>query len=194
MLFLLVIVIGFITFKKPDMIFTNNSDHTLQFIKNHAYIVPVDSISSMAQETYMLVDTRSNFEYTKGHMDDAVNIPQSQLLKKEHLDVLKKALADNKYIIVYNETPEKANNSCLALYQLGFEKIKLLAVDAYYRDETFTIIEKTIEKPLYDFAQTMKEAKIAPVKKITPKQKTLPQKKKVVTKPKKKKKMPEGGC
>ena len=55
-------------------------------------------------------------------------------------------------------------------------------------------VGESVEKPLYDYAKTMKEAKVPPVKKITIEQKTLPQKKKVVTKPKKKKKMPEGGC
>ena len=51
-----------------------------------------------------------------------------------------------------------------------------------------------MEKPLFDFAQTMKNASIQPIKKITAKTKPKPAKKKVITKPKKKKKMPEGGC
>ena len=193
-LFLLVLVIGFITIKKPDVVFTNDSDHALQFLKNHTYIISADSMSSMHQESYILIDTRSNFEFTKGHMVQAVNIPQSQILKKEHLDLFKGARANDKLIIIYNETPELANNSCLLLFQLGFENVNLLSVDTYYEDEIFKITHKSIEKPSFDFAQTMEEAKIAPVKKIIPKQKTFPQKKKVVTKPKKKKKMPEGGC
>lgn len=193
-LFLLVIVIGFITLKKPETFFTKDSEHTLQFLKNHNHVISADSISSMEPGTYVLIDSRSNFEFSKGHMAHAVNIPQNQLLKKEQHDVFNSALANNKRIIIYNETPEMANNSCLLLYQLGFENINLLAVNTYYHDETFKIVDKSVEKPLYDYAQTMKEAKVPPVKKIIIKQKTLPQKKKVVTKPKKKKKMPEGGC
>ncbi|MCA0932303.1 rhodanese-like domain-containing protein [Lutimonas saemankumensis] len=193
-LFLLVLVVGFVTIRKPDVFFTKDSDHTLQFLNDDAYIIQLDSLALMEKGSYLLIDNRSNFEYTKGHMVDAVNIPQNQILKKEYLDVIKNAAANNKTIIIYNETPEIANNSCLLLYQLGIENLKLLAVDAYYQSETFKIVDNTIEDPLYDYAQTMKEAGIAPVKKIIQKQKTLPQKKKVVTKPKKKKKMPEGGC
>ena len=40
----------------------------------------------------------------------------------------------------------------------------------------------------------MKTASIQIVQKVTPKAKPQPKKKKVITKPKKKKKMPEGGC
>ena len=193
-LFLLVLVVGFVTIKKPDVVFKKDSDHTLQFLNNHTYIVQLDSLALMDKGSYLLIDNRSNFEYAKGHMVDAVNIPQNQILKKKYLDVIKKAVANNKMIIIYNETPEIANNSCLLLYQLGIENLKLLAADTSYQNETFKIVDNTIEEPMYDYAQTMKDAGIAPIKKIIQKQKTVPQKKKVVTKPKKKKKMPEGGC
>lgn len=193
-LFLLVIIISVLTFKKPEFNFTNSSEKTLEFVANHSHILSFTNFLELDKDSYLLIDVRSSFDYSKGHMENAVNIPKSQLLDPIATNIFKDAVSTEKTMILYGENPETANSSCLLLYQLGYEELKLLSVQSYYENKEFHIAGLEVEKPLFDYAQTMKKASIQPVKKVTPVKKPTPVKKKVVTKPKKKKKMPEGGC
>ena len=193
-LFLLVIIISVLTFKKPEFNFTNSSEKTLEFVANHNHILSLTDFQELDKDSYLLIDVRSSFDYSKGHMENALNIPKSQLLDPIAINIFKDAVSTEKTMILYGENPETANSSCLLLYQLGYEELKLLSVQSYYENKEFHIAGLEVEKPLFDYAQTIKKASIQPVKKVTPVKKPSPVKKKVVTKPKKKKKMPEGGC
>jgi len=193
-LFLLVIVISLLTFKKPEFNFVNSSEETLTFVTNQSHILPLIDFQKLDAADYLLIDVRSNFDYSKGHLDNSINIPKSQLLDPASTSVIQEAVSNNKAMIVYGETPETANAACMLLYQLGYEQLKLLSIHSFYDNKQFHIESFDVEKPLFDYAQTMKKASMQPIKKITPKTKPKPVKKKVITKPKKKKKMPEGGC
>ena len=193
-LFLLVIIISLLTFKKPEFIFVNSSEKTLEFVANHKYLLSLTDFQELDKDSYLLIDVRSSFDYSKVHMEDAINIPKSQLLEPIATKIFKDAVSTNKTMILYGENPETANSSCILLYQLGYEQLKLLSINSYYESKEFHITGLEVEKPLFDYVQTMKKASIQPIKKIAPAKKAPPVKKKVVTKPKKKKKMPEGGC
>jgi len=193
-LFLLVIIISLLTFKKPEFNFVNSSEKTLTFVTNQSHILSLIDFEKLDVTDYLLIDVRSNFDYSKGHLDNAINIPKSQLLDPESTSIIQEAVSNKRPMIVYGETPETANAACMLLYQLGYEQLKLLSILSFYDNKQFHIRSSDVEKPLFDFAQTMKKASIQPVKKIKPKSKPKPAKKKVITKPKKKKKMPEGGC
>ena len=193
-LFLLVIIISLLTFKKPEFIFVNSSEKTLEFVANHKYLLSLTDFQELDKDSYLIIDVRSSFDYSKGHMEDAINIPKSQLLEPIATKIFKDAVSTNKTMILYGENPETANSSCILLYQLGYEQLKLLSINSYYESKEFHKTGLEVEKPLFDYVQTMKKASIQPIKKIAPAKKAPPVKKKVVTKPKKKKKMPEGGC
>ena len=193
-LFLLVIVIGLLTFKKPTYNFINSSEKTLEFVKDQSHVMSLTDMQKLDAESYLLIDVRSNFDYTKGHMKGAVNIPKSQLLESKSKEIIDAAIKNNEPLILYGENPETANAACMLLFQLGYEQIKLLSIDSSYDDKEFQIKNINIETPLFDYSDTMEKSKIQTIKKVTPKTRPQPTKKKVITKPKKKKKMPEGGC
>jgi len=65
-LFLLVIIISLLTFKKPEFIFTNSSEKTLEFVNDHSHIMPLTDFQKLDTDSYMLIDVRSNFDYSKG--------------------------------------------------------------------------------------------------------------------------------
>ena len=193
-LFLLVIVIGLLTFKKPAYIFTNSSEKTLEFVKNQNHLISFSDLEKLDRESYLLIDVRSNFDYSKGHLENATNIPKSQLLGSESMKIFETGISTGKTIILYGINPETSNSACMLLYQLGYEQIKLLSIESFYDDKGFNIASIQVEKPLFNFSETMAQAKIQTIKKVSPKKSPPPAKKKVITKPKKKKKMPEGGC
>lgn len=191
-LFLLVVIISLLTFKKPEFNFVNSSESTLEFVRNHSHVISLADFQKLDTASYLLIDVRSNFDYAKGHISHAINIPKSQILDPESLGVIQNAVSSSKPLIVYGENPETANTASLLLFQLGYEQLKLLSIQSYYDNKQFHIAALEVEKPKFDYAETMKKASIQHVQKIAPKPK--PVKKKVITQPKKKKKMPEGGC
>lgn len=193
-LFLLVVIISLLTFKKPEFNFVNSSQNTLEFVHNHNHVISLTDFQKLDTTSYLLIDVRSNFDYAKGHISHAINIPKSQILNPESIRVIQTAVSGSKPLIVYGENPEKANTASLLLFQLGYEQLKLLSIKSYYDNKQFHIAALEVEKPKFDYLETMKKASIQHVQKIAPKPKPQPKKKKVITKPKKKKKMPEGGC
>jgi len=192
-LFLLVVVISLLTFKQPQFSFTNNTAKTLEFIHNDSYILTWDEFEQIDANEFLIVDVRSNFDFSKAQINNAVNIPLSQLLDKKSIALIEKSDLEHPAII-YGKNPEEANAALMLLYQLGYENLKLLSVETYYDDRQFHIKNIEIGKAKVNYASTMEKSKIQPIKKIIAKPAPTPVKKKVVVKPKKKKKMPEGGC
>ena len=92
-LFLLVIIISVLTFKKPEFNFTNSSEKTLEFVANHSHILSFTDFLELDKDSYLLIDVRSSFDYSKGHMENAVNIPKSQLLDPIATNIFKDAVS-----------------------------------------------------------------------------------------------------
>ena len=164
-LFLLIVVIGVLMFERPQ---------------------------------YVLIDTRNNFEYAKGHLDDALNVSPHQVFNSESKKLFQQLKDDGKTVVLYGENADAASNAWLLLYQLGYENIKILCIETDYVDNKFHIKEISIEKPSVNYAQVIREAKAKNAaqqlnaSKVEVKKPVAP--KKVITKPKKKKRVPEGGC
>lgn len=195
-LFLLVIIIAVLAFKQPKHIFVNNTKTTLQKIIAKEYILTLDQFNAIDSSQYALIDVRRNFEFSKGHLNNAINISIHQAFNENTTEFLRNLKNGNKTIILYGKNPDEANSAWMLLYQLGYENVKILSVKTEFTDNKFQVKNSAIEKPAVNFAQVMKKAtekpkKIKVIKKVAPK-KVAP--KKVIPKPKKKKRVPEGGC
>jgi len=192
-LFLLIVTIAILTFEKPENVFEKNTEATLQEIVSDNYILTLSELDSNESSQYQLIDIRSNFEYTKGHINDAINISTHDILESGNIELFDDLGESNKMAILYGEDPNDANRAWMLLYQLGYENAKILCVETNYIDNKFQVNNHALEKPVINYAQVMQLAKNA--KAETKKQVTKPKTpKKVITIPKKKKRVPEGGC
>ena len=189
-LFLLVILIGFLTFKRPQHVFEKNTAMTLEKIIKKDYIITLNDLDTLDPETSTIIDIRSNYEYTKGHMKDALNISSHDIFNSSSIEFLDNLKTNEESIILYGKDPDNANTGWMLLYQLGYDNVKILCIETEYIDKTFRIKNSPLEKPYANFAQVMTSAKIRKSE-TTIKEKP---KKKVVTVQKKKKRLPEGGC
>ncbi len=190
-LFLLVILIGFLTFKKPKYVFEKDTVTTLQKIIEKDYFLSLDDFKSIDPALYVLIDIRSNFEYAKGHIKDAINISAHQIFSDNTTKLLNSLKNEDKTIIVYGENPDEADSVWMLLYQLGYENVKILSVETKYIDSEFQVKNYDLEKPSVNYAQVMAKAQsfsgnVSETKKSAPK--------KVLPRPKKKKRVAEGGC
>ncbi len=192
-LFLLVVVISLLTFKKPEYVFSNKAQKVLEYTAKNAQVISLIDYENLDPSSFVLLDIRNSYDFAKGHMEIAINSPLNQLLDKKKLGELNE-IAGSKQVVIYGKNPEQANAALFFLYQMGCENLKVLSVVTRYENNQFFIVPVQVNKPDMDFALDMKKAKIQPIKKIEAKKVSTPKKTKVVPKPKKKKKMPEGGC
>jgi len=192
-LFLLVIVIALLTFKRPQFNFVTTAEKTLETLVDQSQLISFAEFKTLDTTSYLLVDVRNNFDYSKGHAKGAINIASSQFLVEPFIDLISQTLTDNKTVILYGESPDAANNIWMLLYQLGHQNIRVLSVTSSYQNDTFALNQVEVEKASLNYAMDMEKAK----KQVVIKTKTKPvppPKKKVITQPKKKKRAPEGGC
>ncbi len=188
-LFLLIILIGLLTFKKPEYVFEKNAKSTLNEIMKNDYSLTLEDLKAMNKDKYVLIDTRDAYDYHKGHLKGAVNITPHQVFNKETKNIFRKLKNGDKTIILYGKDPDAADQAWMLLYQLGYENIKILCIETQFTDNKFIVKNKPIEKAAVDFAAVMEkaanqkpgEAKPKPVKKV-------------ITVKKKKKRVAEGGC
>jgi len=193
-LFLLIVTIAILTFEKPKYVFEKNTEAILNEVNNNNYILTLNQLDSIEQSQYQVVDIRSNFEYSKGHINDAINISTHDILVSENMDLFDDLKENSKTAVLYGKNPNEANSAWMLLYQLGYENAKILCVETNYIDNKFQVSNHALEKPAVNFAQVIKlaksksaKAKAKPVSKPT-------KSKKVITVKKKKKRVPEGGC
>lgn len=188
---ILVVLIAVLSYKKPKHLYVNNSKTTLETITTNNHFVALDALKG---NDVVLVDVRNQFEFDKGHLENAINIYTPEILSDKNTSILNNLKNNNKTIILYGTTTNDVTVPFLLLTQLGYSNVKMATIkNSYYQNQLITIND-TIEKPIADIKafidESIKKAstieKPIPVKVVTPK--------KVITVEKKKKKPAEGGC
>ncbi|MCF6167750.1 rhodanese-like domain-containing protein [Lutibacter sp.] len=184
-LFILIIFIGVLSFKRPKNVFKNDKNISLNHIIKQDYILQIKDLDSI---NGALIDIRSPYEYDKGYIKNAVNIYVPDLLESEQLSYIKQLDKENKIIVLYGKNPEEANGAWLLLTQLGLKNIKVLCVKLTYKNDKLIVENYPLEKPTLNYAEFMKKASSGKIKIV----KKAPRK--VIKLIKKKKKVAEGGC
>ena len=164
-IFVLVIVIGLLTINRPDLKYHLSIDETIeQLMANEDEMFPEDllGIIEMEEPGYVLVDLRNPYEYMKGHIHNAINIPTNSLLDKDNLKLFKQYAADSISVIIYGQSQLEANGPWMILKQMGYQNIKVLLggyhyfttgpLDFYDMPE---VPEYLVEEPAYDFYEVM---------------------------------------
>ncbi len=188
-LFILVIIIGFLTFKQPRNVYKKTHEETLSALKSTDYLVHLEDI---ANQHPVIIDVRSKSEYSKSHIEHAINIPTAEILENKSTSLLSDMKNTGETVFIYGKDPDEANSAWMLLYQLGYDNTKILNVVADHIDNKLVVRNYNLEKPIANYAEIFKKItpeKVEQVKKVAPKPT-----KKVIPVKKKKKRKPEGGC
>ncbi|EAR01348.1 rhodanese-like domain-containing protein [Maribacter sp. HTCC2170] len=188
-LFILIIVIGFLTFRKPTNVYGKTQLETLEILKTKDYLVAIPELKNTDN---VLIDVRSRFDFDKSHISDAINIPTAEILDAKNIELFKKFRENNIPVIIYGKDPIDANSAWMILYELGFDNAKLLGAQTALVDNELKVQNYEFEKPIANYVDIFK--KEAPKKTPIVKKVVKRTPKKVVPIKKKKKKKPEGGC
>lgn len=189
-LFILAVLIGLLTYKRPKNIYAINTKDTLEKITSENYFITLNELNN---PDYVLIDVRNQYEFEKGHLENAINIYAPEILSSDNAKVFNELKKSNKTAILYGNNPQEANAPFLILYQLGYNNIKLLAIEISYLQNKLITKNSDTEKSKANVTAFINES----VKKVntaeTVKVVADPPKK-VITVQKKKKAAAEGGC
>lgn len=165
--FILVIVIGLLTLNWPDLKYKRSLEETVEAIlqeEDLAYPEDLVTIVEYEEPGYAIIDLRSPYEFIKGHINGAVNIPVNSILDKSNLNTFNQYAADSVTVIFYGKDQLEANGPWMILKQMGFDNIKVLMggyhyfttgpLDIYDMPEVPAYL---VEEPAYDFYSIMEE-------------------------------------
>jgi len=191
-LFILVVLIGVLSFKRPKNLYYFNTAETLQQLASEDLFI---SLTDISNPDYVLVDVRKSYDFDRGHLENAVNISSSDILEESNINVFKELQTNNKTVVLYGKNPEEAIAPFMILYQLGYTNLKVLPIENSYNQNSLET--KLVEVEKYDndiktfIAESVKKATELSVQKVIP---PPPPPRKIITVEKKKKAPAEGGC
>lgn len=188
-LFILAVLIGVVTYERPKNMYAINTKGALERLIKNDYLASIDNIHN---ENISLIDVRSQYEYEKGHLENAINMSTPEILSDDSQSILKELKEDNKTVILYGSNPQESNIPFLLLSQLGYDNIKLLNVEISYFQNQLITDQIAIEKPIADIKAFINES----IKNSDTDIEINNNKpaKKIIIVQKKKKKGAEGGC
>jgi rhodanese-related sulfurtransferase len=192
-IFLLVLVIALLTYKKPKHIFLKSSNETLQEMVQKNYLLDQQDLVKDTSK-YALIDTRDLYEFNKSHLKNAVNIPLKDVLEDSSIDYLELLNRQGKTPVLYGTYPSEVVSIWMTLYQLGYENTRVLSVTTNNENNNLLAKDYILEHANIDYGKTFDSLRSLKTKLETPKIEKKPIPVKVVTAPKKKKGVPEGGC
>ena len=191
---ILAVIVALLTYKKPKNVYTLSPQQALESVKDNSYV----NLEDLNAESMALVDIRNNYEFEKGHIANAVNVDASTILSEESKDLFNKLTENNKTILLYGADPIEAITPMMLLKQLGYDNVKILAVQNYLEQESLKTVPFEVEKQGENINQFIDKTskKIDSMLKAKPKPKPQPKPApKIIVPKKKKKKLPvEGGC
>ncbi len=186
---ILVIIIALLSYKRPKHMYMVNTKNTLEKITASDYFL---SLSEINDSESILIDVRNQYEYEKGHLENAVNVYAPEILNDANSDLFEELKQENKTVILYGTNPNEVIAPFMLLYQLGYDNVKILCIVNSYNQNKLIAKNVGIEKPATDISAFIKESRKKAAVKPKPIAKKVP--KKVIPFKKKKKKAPEGGC
>ncbi len=190
-LFILIILIGLLTYKRPKYIYELTPQQAVENVVSDNFLI---SLNNIPTTNTAIIDIRSQFEFQKGHLENAINIQAVEVLNEENKIIFDKLKNENTTAVLYGANPNEALAPYMILNQLGYTNLKIATINLNYTQNKLVTQNATLEQSEADvnafIAASLKKAMV----KEKPKTETPPPPKKVIPLKKKKKMPTEGGC
>jgi rhodanese-related sulfurtransferase len=158
--FVLVIVVGLITLRRPDVTYELSAAESLKLLNDPAISITPDQATARMKENSgktVFVDVRNSVAYDRGHVENSVNIPVRELFGSKSKSVFRHLEKSGQVAILYGETPQQASSAWLMLKQTGFKSIlrytgSYVQLDMAHADSLTKLLPQLSETPLIDTA------------------------------------------
>ena len=167
-IFIAIIIIGLLTFRKPDFEYSLTPEAmTEELISHQDEMTPAEAhrILDANDDSFVFIDLRSPYEFDRGSIPNAVNIPVSDILDKEAIDFFRQTEDDAVTLVFFSGDQRAANGPWMLLKQIGFDHIKVLmggydfvGINNEIQPDSKDLKGYDAEEPALDFAAFMKEA------------------------------------
>ncbi|MEN8115945.1 MAG: rhodanese-like domain-containing protein [Bacteroidota bacterium] len=150
--FIIVLIIGFLTMPKPLMTYEKNMDETLtELMETEAYFYPweLEDIINDKPDSILLFDIRDNFVFGQGHIPGAENMSASNLTKEENIERLEELKEMGVTVVLYGEDELQANGPWMLFRQVGFDNVKILLGGYQYYNENKDDLWATMDDDVY---------------------------------------------
>ena len=192
--FLAIIILGALTIKKPKDVYKFTPQQMNEELILVYHVTPEQAVDMLADTvSTVFVDLRSIYDYEKGKLGNAINIPIPMLLDKENKKLFDAWKMDSVLVVFYGNDQLQANAPWMMMYQLGYTNTVTLLGGKDYMDMQLvgTLSDNSTfetEYPAVDFKGILEKASEG--QEVV----TAKAPKKTVVVRKKKKKAAEGGC
>ena len=158
--FAIVIIIGMITFRRPEVTYKLTPAESLALLNNPALLVTPAQTTGIMNDSagkYVFIDVRNSIAFGQGHIKNAINIPVRELLSKKSRQIFHEIESANQTAILYGETQQQASGPWLMLHQTGFNSVKLFTgnyaqLNMANADSVTKLLPQLSETPLIDTA------------------------------------------
>jgi len=196
-IFVLLIIIGFLTLRTPRFHYQLSLKETTQMLQNNDnafYPYQLTDVIDNINHKVVLIDIRNKFAFSRGHIPGAENISAYDLTKEKNIKHLE-ALADKGItVVLYGKDLLQANGPWMWFRQVGFRNVKyLLGGYDYYQKHKKNLAQTENDKsylpglPRYNYAKLASRKTQSTVT-------TTKTKKPVIIRRKKKATVASGGC
>ncbi len=197
-IFVLIILVGFLTLKKPRFTYKLSLQQSIQLLHDKdACFQPfqlADVLNKVNGEV-VLIDIRDKFTYGQGHIPGAENISAYDLTDPENIEHLKELRNKNMTVVLYGNDQLQANGPWMWFRQTGFNNVKiLLGGYDYYKTHKNTLAETKGDKSYRKGMARYDYAKVARSTTVNNNSQKTAKKKPVVIRRKKKVVAASGGC
>ncbi|MEZ5103859.1 MAG: rhodanese-like domain-containing protein [Draconibacterium sp.] len=195
--FVLVIIVGFLTMSKPLLTYKLDIKQSVaELEKTDGLFYPwqLDSFLTNKMQKVVLFDIRDNFVFGQGHIPGAENMSANDLSLEDNIERLEDLKEKNYTVVLYGEDQLQANGPWMLFRQVGFNNIKVLVGGYQYYIENKDNLSASItddqyqrEIPRFDYAE-MAAPKDGSLLNSTQNKKTVPVQRR------QKSKVAAGGC
>lgn len=161
--FIVVLIVGFITMQKPLLSYKlDMAESILELSEAEAYFYPWEVEGFILKETedVVIFDIRNNFVFGQGHIPGAENISANDLTKKENVERLEELKKMGVTVVLCGDDELHANGPWMLFRQAGFNNIKILLGGYNYYFENKDDLYSTVDDdaylkgfPKYDFVE-----------------------------------------
>jgi 3-mercaptopyruvate sulfurtransferase SseA len=161
--FILILIVGFLTMQKPLITYKSDMKESVeQLSKADAYFYPweLDAFIKNETQNVVLFDIRDNFIFGQGHIPGAENLSANNLTDEGNIDRLEELNKMGVTVVLYGEDQLQANGPWMLFRQVGFGNVKILVGGYQYYVENKDNLPATKDDdaflkgiPRYDFAE-----------------------------------------
>ena len=127
--FVIILIVGFVTMRKPLLTYKLDMKQSVSQLDNpDAYFYPwqLENFLQKKMQNVVLYDIRDNFTYGQGHIPGAENLSANDLSQKESIKRLEELKDKNVTVVLYGEDQLQANGPWMLFRQVGFDNVKVL--------------------------------------------------------------------